>query len=98
MLQRHVVHWSTGEAVAHMRRKANEREQGSTLHVAQLRRKTHAEIRLRYSQQRQPQRWMRRQKQRLRLSILLLTLLLPRPLDALARSITHLLQIYAKPR
>ncbi len=91
MRQRHIVHWSAGQGAAHTRRKANEREQGSALRVGQLRRNTHAEIRLRHRQQRQRQRWMRHQ----RLSILLLTLLLPRPLDALVRSIAHLLQCVA---
>ncbi len=36
---------------------------------------------------------MRRQLQRCRLSILLLTLLLPRPLDAPARSVAHILEV-----
>ena len=95
MRQRHVVHWSAGEGAAHTRRKANEREQGSTLRVAQLHRNTHAEQRLRHRQHRQRQRCTRRRMQRCRLSILLLTLLLPRPLYALARSAAHLLRCVA---
>jgi hypothetical protein len=86
---------SAGGGAAYTRQKANEREQDGALHVAQLRRNTHAEIRLRYSQRRQWQRSMRRQMQRCRLSILLLTLLLPRLIDALARSINHLLRCVA---
>jgi hypothetical protein len=67
--QRHVVHLSAGKGAGHTRRKADIREKGNALRVAQLRPNKLVEVRLDHSQQRQRLR-MHGRLQRCRLNLL----------------------------